>query len=133
MQLLSRLNLRSGSLILFAVSFLLYINTVSNQYALDDEVVVTNAQVEKGFSGLGEIFTSDIFSSYYAQNNAEQQLSGGRYRPLSVATFAIEYAIFGNNPAPRHFINVLLYALLSVLIFYALAISFRIDMAVSFR
>ncbi len=132
MQLLSRLNLRSGSLILFAVSFLLYINTVSNQYALDDEVVVTNAQVEKGFSGLGEIFTSDIFSSYYAQNNAEQQLSGGRYRPLSVATFAIEYAIFGNNPAPRHFINVLLYALLSVLIFYTLAISFRIDLAVSF-
>jgi tetratricopeptide (TPR) repeat protein len=132
MQLLSRLNLRSGSLILFAVSFLLYINTVSNQYALDDEVVVTNTQVAKGFSGLGEIFTSDIFSSYYAQNNAEQQLSGGRYRPLSVATFAIEYAIFGNNPAPRHCMNVLLYALLSVLIFYTLAISFRIDLAVSF-
>ena len=132
MNLFGKLNLRSGSLVLFVVSFMLYINSVSNQYALDDELVVNNPKVAKGFSGIGEIMTSDIFSSYYAENNAEQQLSGGRYRPLSVVTFAIEYAVFGNNPAPRHFVNVLLYALLSVLIFYALAISFRIDMAVSF-
>lgn len=133
MQLLNKLNLRNGSLILFIISFLLYINTVSNHYALDDELIVTNnEQVAKGFGGLGEIFTSDIFSSYYKENNAGQQLSGGRYRPLSVATFAIEQPLFSDNPAPRHFINVLLYAILCVLVFYTLVASFRLDVVISF-
>lgn len=133
MQIFKKLNLLNGGIILFCISFLLYFNTVGNQYALDDElVVINNTQVAKGFSGLGEIFTSDIFTPYYEENNAGQQLSGGRYRPLSVATFAVEYAIFGNNPAPRHFMNVLLFALLSVIIFYTLHRAFKIDILIAF-
>lgn len=133
MQILKKLNLLNGSIILFFVSLFLYINSVNNEYALDDElIVINNEQVMKGFGGLGDIFTSDIFASYYKANNAEQQLSGGRYRPLSVATFAIEYAFFENNPAPKHFVNVLLFALLSVLVFHTLYKAMRIDVLISF-
>jgi tetratricopeptide (TPR) repeat protein len=48
-------------------------------------------------------------------------LSGGRYRPLSIATFAIEYELFGLKPHISHFINVLLFAFTGILIYIILA------------
>ena len=35
--------------------------------------------------------------------------SNDLYRPLSLAMFAVEYQIFEANPAPFHFINILLF------------------------
>src|SRR5262249_59969728 len=36
---------------------------------------------------------------------------GGRYRPLSIVTFAIEQQIFRGNPHVSHAVNVILYGL----------------------
>jgi len=85
-------------LLLFIVSFLLYGNTLKHQYALDDEIVICkNDAVQKGLAGTKDIFTKDLFASYYEQNNATAQLSGGRYRPLSVFSFALEQQFIGVN------------------------------------
>ena len=41
--------------ILAAVAFMFYINTASNEYALDDSLVIqNNAYVQKGFSGISK-------------------------------------------------------------------------------
>jgi protein O-mannosyl-transferase len=109
--------------ILFLTAFCLYANSFSNEYALDDEAVIQrNEYVQKGFSGIGKILTTDAYDSYYRQTNSNQYLSGGRYRPLSMALFAIEHQLWGESPRARHFVNVLLYVLCILIIFYFLRI-----------
>ncbi len=76
-------------IMLFSIG--LYANTFHHQYALDDEIVICkNEYVLQGISGLSDIFTKDLYDSFYKQMNTKAQLSGGRYRPLSIASFAIE-------------------------------------------
>jgi protein O-mannosyl-transferase len=105
-------------LLIVAFSFVLYGNTISNRYALDDfYVTANNPLVQQGIKAIPAIFTS-----YYININAEE---GGQhnygYRPIAKATFAIEWQIFGENPHVSHFINILLYALTGIIAFPAFA------------
>ncbi len=84
------------------LAFLFYINTVVNEYAHDDGIVIVkNEFVQEGFAGLEGIFTKDAYSSYYRQLNTVNQLSGGRFRPLSIASFAVEQQFFGPTPVDK--------------------------------
>jgi tetratricopeptide (TPR) repeat protein len=147
-------------LILFFASFFIYANTLNHEVAYDDETVIhKNEFVIKGISGIKDILTHDSYYSYYKQLGRENSLPGGRYRPLSHITFAIEQEFIGTIPdgivkenswdvngnfirdqfedvnkdglftdydfwvkgsGMRHFINVLIYALLVVLIYHVL-------------
>ena len=79
------------AIIVGVLAFVFYMNTFQSEYALDDTIVIVkNEYVYEGFAGLYSIFTKDAFDSYYKQFNSSNQLSGGRYRPLSIATFAVE-------------------------------------------
>ena len=99
------------------ISAVFYINTLSNQFALDDVMVLTeNKSVKQGLSGFGDIITKDGFYGYVGDVN---DLSGGRWRPLSLLVFATEYQIFEDNPAVYHLTNFLLYILCCV-VFYKL-------------
>lgn len=83
-------------IMLFSIG--LYVNTFHHQYALDDEIVICkNEYVLQGISGLSDIFTKDLYDSFYKQMNTKAQLSGGRYRPLSIASFAIEQEFIGTR------------------------------------
>jgi hypothetical protein len=82
---------------LLAIAF--YINTYKNQYALDDtSVIVMNEFVHQGFAGIPDILSKDVYYSYYRQLHTSDQVPGGRYRPLSVVTFALEDQLFGPVP-----------------------------------
>lgn len=88
-------------LLILILAILVYANTFKHQFALDDDIVICkNEHVMQGIGGLKGIFTQDLFDSYYKQMNTRAQLSGGRYRPLSVATFALEQEIIGTIPMP---------------------------------
>ena len=106
--------------------FIFYGNSLKNKYALDDDyITVTNLKekgkekefvpnhklVSKGFSGIIK-----IFKSRYAHDSE----GSFDYRPLTTATFAIEYGIFGQNPFMSHFINLLLYFITIWLMFCVL-------------
>jgi tetratricopeptide (TPR) repeat protein len=85
-------------IIIMVASIGLYANTFHHQYALDDDIIICkNEYVLRGFSGMSDIFSKDLFDSFYKQMNTTAQLSGGRYRPLSVATFAIEQEFIGTR------------------------------------
>ncbi len=87
------------AIVVAALSLLLFCNTFSHEYALDDTIVIAkNEYVYEGFSGIGSILTKDAFDSYYKQFNSSNQLSGGRYRPLSIVTFAVEQQFLGPIP-----------------------------------
>ena len=91
--------LTSGKMPYIIISLLglvLYANTFNHEYALDDTVVIVkNEFVHEGVAGIGDIMTKDAYFSYYRQLNSSNQLSGGRYRPLSIVTFALEQQFFG--------------------------------------
>ncbi len=108
------LNSEKGfALLIFCFSFLLYFNTVFNNYNLDDELVTQNHRLtSKGISAIPE-----IFSSPYYQDNAGYKYE---YRPIVLVTFAIEHSLFGEHAWLSHLINVLLYSLLCLLLFNVL-------------
>jgi Flp pilus assembly protein TadD len=103
-------------LTILASAVILYANTFNHNYTLDDAIVITeNIYTKKGFAGIKDIFTNDSFTGFFKEK--KELVPGGRYRPLSIATFAVEYEFFGEKPAVSHIINVILYALTGILIF----------------
>lgn len=96
---------------LFCLCFVVFGNSIYNGYALDDEFYTAgaNTETQKGFKGLKSIFTKRTF-----YNNDGSSYS---YRPIALASFAIEIQFFGEKPHVSHFINVLLYALTLVVLF----------------
>lgn len=98
------------------LAFVLYGNTLSHQYALDDAIVITqNEYTQKGIEGIPGLLTSDSFTGFFGKQ--KKLVAGGRYRPLSMVTFALEYEFFGKSPGLSHFINILLYGIITFLIF----------------
>ena len=85
------------AIIIVNLAVFLNYNSWTNHYALDDDIVMRqNAYVQKGFAGIGEILSNDAYKSFYESMGVKQQLSGGRYRPLSIVTFAIEQSLFAD-------------------------------------
>lgn len=104
-------------LIVFGFSTLIYFNSILNNYSMDDELVTQNHRLtSKGISAIPEIFRSP-----YYEDRAGYKYE---YRPLVLVTFAIEHSIFGDNPHVSHFINVLLYGLLCLVLFNLLKLLF---------
>ncbi|MFW5767162.1 MAG: glycosyltransferase family 39 protein [Bacteroidota bacterium] len=109
-------------LILILVSFGLYLNTIPHEYALDDKMVIqNNAYTQQGISGIGKILSSDMMAGMFGDDASIVQ--GGRYRPLSMISFAIGQSLFDGNPHVMHFFNVLFYVL-SVLLLYKILLRF---------
>jgi Tfp pilus assembly protein PilF len=110
------MKLTKDVVIIFLIGFGLYANTLTHEYALDDKIVITENEFTKnGFGGIGKILTTDVFVGFYGTD--KDLVTGKRYRPLSLITFAIEYQFFDENPFISHLVNVLLYAFTGVLLY----------------
>jgi hypothetical protein len=93
--------------VLLGVCFVCYGNTVANDYAYDDAVVITeNKFTSRGIAGIPDLFKHNSFAGSYDDVPLLE-----RYRPLSLASFAIERELVGLNPHISHLLNVLLFAL----------------------
>ncbi|MFP4024166.1 MAG: tetratricopeptide repeat protein [Thiohalospira sp.] len=91
-------SLKSKYLIIFLLTFILYGNTLFHDYALDDAIVITeNEYTLSGFKGIDDLFTKEFFDGFFDQKN-KKLVAGGRYRPLSMVTFAIEWQLIMGNP-----------------------------------
>lgn len=100
-------------LLLFVFAFLLYVNTVPNDYNIDDEIVTKGHRLtSKGIKSIPEIVTS-----HYYQDESGYAYE---YRPITLASFAIEHQFLGENPHVSHLINVLIYALSGIILFILL-------------
>ncbi len=107
------------AVLLFALAIALYFQSINFTYVLDDQIVFTkNEYVKKGFAGIGDIMGKETFQGYFGEQ--KNLIEGGRYRPLSLVTFAIEHQFFGLNSRVSHFINILLYALTALLLYRVL-------------
>ncbi|NPD47944.1 tetratricopeptide repeat protein [Lentimicrobium sp. S6] len=98
-----------GLIILFG--FTLYSNTINHGFVLDDPIITTeNKFVNEGFSGLKDIFSHGYLYGF-------NRLEGLTYRPLVLASLAIETAIWGSNPSVHHFFNLFFFVLTGLLLF----------------
>ena len=102
-------------LVLAVLSFLLYSNTLSHEFALDDGSAITeNWVTKKGAAGIPLLLTKHYRYGYWNSR-------GVLYRPVSLVMFAIEWGISEDNPFLHHLINVLWYAGTALLLFFTLA------------
>ena len=108
---------RIPALVLMAISFVLYGISVGFGYIQDDQLFIwDNSFVQNGFAGLADIFGNDSLLGFY--KDPKLMLEGGRYRPIPLATFAIEVGLFGkDSPGVAHFFNVLYYSITVVLLY----------------
>ncbi len=105
-------------IIVVALCCALYSNTLYNQFALDDGMVLNNNKfVMNGVKGIPSILNHD---SFYGSIGDTKNLTGGRYRPLSLVSYAMEVSLFGKNPFLHHLINILLFALTAAVLLYFL-------------
>lgn len=133
----SIISFRVQSIILALIGLILYANTFTHEAAFDDRMAITdNEYVQSGIAGTGDILTKDAYQSYLEHRQGSNQLAGGRYRPLSLITFAIEQQAMGvahenessneketriaNEMHARHVVNVLLYILTVIILLYFL-------------
>ncbi|MBP7184829.1 MAG: DUF1736 domain-containing protein [Saprospiraceae bacterium] len=110
-----------------AIIFILYGQSIKFEHVLDDTIVITdNRFVKNGFSGIGDIFSKESFAGYFGEQR--NLVVGARYRPLSIASFAVETELFGKpstDPkiakyapaAISHFNNILLYIISALILF----------------
>ena len=100
-------------------AFILYINTVSYDYMVDDATVIKNNKITtQGVKAIPTIFSSAYRAGFWARKE-------GLYRPLSVAMFAIEWQVAPDQPWLSHLINVLLYTLTAWVLFNLLRKIFK--------
>ena len=129
---LSKITNKKVYVLIAIISFLIYGNSINNEYSLDDDMVVDNVLVSHGIKAIPE-----IFKSRYAVGKQEYE-----YRPIVTSSFAVEKQFFGKLPASQtqqekekndlltqanisHFINLLLYILTCILLYSLLQHIFK--------
>ncbi|MFH1159930.1 MAG: tetratricopeptide repeat protein [bacterium] len=101
-------------LVVFLIGFVLYANTISHGYVLDDYGVLSkNRIVTQGVKGIPTLLSTP----YRFGVNA---LTNKIYRPLSQVMFAVEWQIAPDKPWVSHLINVFFYALTCALLLLVL-------------
>ena len=100
---------RNVYFLLFVAAFILYGNTLRNEYSMDDNLVLQgNSMIDKGWKGIPELFTT----KYVVLNKKAFD-----YRPIVKLSVGIDYMLWKFNPALSHLVNVLIYALCLIILF----------------
>ncbi len=99
-------------MLIFALAFVQYGNTLTHAYVWDDDIVVVyNKRVQQGFSAI---------PGHFEFRNRENFEDFTGYRPVTMSSFSIDIGLFGMNPKGSHAMNVLLFALLCVVLYRTL-------------
>ena len=80
------------------VAALAYANAVANGFVVDDIGVIARNPLVHSLSGVWRAFVHPYWP---------EDMGGGQYRPLAVASFALDWAISGGDPRWFHLVNVL--------------------------
>ena len=110
----------SLSIIVALFAFILYIQSVGNDFALDDmSLIKDNKLTTQGFAGIPTILHTDILYGY------KDEFRIPNYRPTTLIIFAAVWQFFPNNPHVLHFITVMFFALTCFILFRVLTQLFK--------
>lgn len=114
-------NVRLQCALIFGFAVLLYANTLTHGFVLDDGIVITdNMFTKEGVKGIPGILSKDTFFGFFKVEGKETLVSGGRYRPLTLVLFALLYQVVGESPMVFHLLTVLLFAATCVVFYLTL-------------
>ncbi len=93
----------------FIVGFLVYANTIGNDFIWDDEYLILNNSQIKSFIHIGNVFKTYV--GYGSEN------INNFYRPIQEISNMIDYFLWGEYSFGFHLTNVILHALVGVMVF----------------
>ncbi len=85
-----------------------YVNTLPGGFVYDDTPIIVENPLIRSLSNIPQIFNSNYWE--HAPDYPDHTL----YRPLTVTTYALNYAIGGYHPRGYHVVNVVLHAAVCV-------------------
>ena len=107
-------SVRSAAFLAGAAAVVLSANTVLNQFAFDDLPIVVENTAIQDFGTLPEALVSPYWPGEYGR-------ALGLWRPATTALFSIQWAIWGENPAMFHALNLILHGVVTALVVLVLA------------
>lgn len=96
-------------LVVAALAFAAFVNSLWNGFVLDDILHIKDNPQIRSLSNLRDIF---------AEGNWPWRGYNPLYRPLTIFSFAVNYAVAGLHPFSYHLVNVLLHAGNSALVYF---------------
>lgn len=99
---------RWGMALVFFAGILVFANTLAMGFVYDDFSLILELPLIRDIRNIPLMFTSDIWCELGRQSPY--------YRPMGFATFALDYAVWNNNPFGYHLVNTLLHGCVSVLV-----------------
>jgi Tfp pilus assembly protein PilF len=96
-----------AAVIVAVVGGLAYANAIANRFTLDDDTVIVKNDLVRHLSSVWRAFGMPYWPVV---------TPAGQYRPLAIASFAVDWAISGGSPHWMHFVNVLWHVLACVLV-----------------
>lgn len=103
--------------LLVLAPLLCYASALQNGFVSDDNPVIRDGRLIGSLRNLPKLFLHDaLFNSLHGEELAAGMMVD-TYRPLPLATFFVEHALFGLWPLPYHATSVLLHALNVLLLF----------------
>ena len=91
------------ALIIIAACFIVYANTINNEFVWDDKLFILEDSAIKDISNAKSFFTEDV---------------QGLYRPLRTFAYAISYQLWGEIPFWYHLQALLIHTICSLLVFW---------------
>jgi len=88
-----------------ACAVVVYLGALWNRFAFDDVTLIALNPLVHSPSGIWQAFGEPYWPGNF---------SGAMYRPLSVATFTVDWIAGGGVPAAFHAVNVVVHAAVSV-------------------
>ena len=97
------------------LAILPFVNALSNGFVLDDVPIIVKSQLIRDLGNAGRMFSTDYWTgSGMVQATADP----GLYRPLTVLTYAVNYAVSGLSAPAFHATNIVLHAAVAVVLFF---------------
>lgn len=93
------------------IAIAVYLPAFNADFTLDDVPIIEDNAYIKSLNKIPAIWTSHYWAGKVDANDT------GLYRPLTLTTYNLQYAMSGDNATPFHLLNILLHALVCLVLF----------------
>lgn len=114
-------------LIIAVVSLICYWNSLECDLVHDDIFAIKENQDLHPSTPWSHLFKNDFWGKSMTDNTSHKS-----YRPLTIATFRLNYSLHGVSPFGYHLVNVLLHMAVSLLFLYFCDVNIFLDKNISF-
>jgi protein O-mannosyl-transferase len=110
-----------AAMLIIAVTAAVYANSLRNSFVWDDAVIIERNDFIRSGKNLPSLFSRSYLTSYSKIDSMEFYTNAGSgeesYRPVTTATYFLDYRIWKLNPFGYHLTNLLLHIFNAILLF----------------